>query len=320
MEIENISFELRKDHKIYVAGHRGMVGAATVTLLKKRGFENLILRTRNELDLLDSHAVADFFAAEKPEVVILAAAKVGGINANSLYPADFLYENLAIQNNVIHSSYINGVEKLCFLGSSCIYPREAPQPIKEESLLTGPLEPTNEGYAIAKIAGYKLAYYHTTQYGMNTISLMPCNLYGRNDDFDLETCHVLSALTKRFVDAVESGAPSVTVWGTGSAKREFLNVDDMAEATLFLLENHNDPEFVNVGSGTDISIKELAEMIADAAGFTGNILWDRSKPDGMPRKLMDTSKINATGWKPHISLEQGVAMIIEDYKRKHSLV
>ena len=309
------TFELRKDHRIYVAGHRGMVGAAIVELLQKKDFDNLIVRTRSELDLLDSHAVADFFAAEKPEVVILAAAKVGGINANSLYPADFLYENLAIQNNVIHSSWVNGVEKLCFLGSSCIYPREAPQPIKEDSLLTGPLEPTNEGYAIAKIAGYKLAYYHTTQYGMNTISLMPCNLYGKNDDFNLETCHVLSALTKRFVDAVESGAASVTVWGTGSAKREFLNVEDMAEATLFLLEKHNNPEFVNVGSGTDISIKELAQMIADAAGFTGNILWDRSKPDGMPRKLMNTSKINATGWKPRISLEQGVAMIIEDYKR-----
>lgn len=314
MDVKN-TFELRKDHRIYVAGHRGMVGSAILRLLTERGFKNLITRTRAELDLLDSHAVADFFASERPEVVVLAAAKVGGINANSLYPTDFLYENLAIQNHVIHSAWVNGVEKLCFLGSSCIYPREAPQPIKEDFLLTGPLEPTNEGYAIAKIAGYKLAYYHTTQYGMNTISLMPCNLYGRNDNFNLETCHVLSALTKRFVDAVESGAPSVTVWGTGSAKREFLNVDDLADATLFLLENHNDPEFVNVGSGKDISIKELAEMIADASGFTGNILWDRSKPDGMPRKLMDNSKISATGWKPRISLEQGVAMIIEDYKR-----
>ncbi|NOY75998.1 MAG: NAD-dependent epimerase/dehydratase family protein, partial [Kiritimatiellaeota bacterium] len=209
---------MRKDHRIYVAGHSGMVGAAIVTLLEERGFDNMLLRTKVELDLLDSRAVADFFAAERPEVVILAAAKVGGINANSLYPADFLYENLMIQNNVIQSSYLQGVEKLCFLGSSCIYPREAPQPIKEESLLTGPLEPTNEGYAIAKIAGYKLAYYHTKQHGMNTISLMPCNLYGKNDDFNLESCHVLSALTKRFVDAVETGAPSVTVWGTGSAR------------------------------------------------------------------------------------------------------
>ena len=307
-------FELRKDHRIYVAGHRGMVGVAVVRLLESGGFSNLILRTRSELDLRDSNAVSLFFADERPEIVVLAAAKVGGINANSVYPADFLYDNLAIQNNVIRNSHLHRVEKLCFLGSSCIYPRLAPQPIKEDSLLTGPLEPTNEGYAIAKIAGYKLAYYHSTQYGLNTISLMPCNLYGRNDDFNLETCHVLSALTKRFVDAVESGASSVTVWGTGSARREFLNVDDLADAVLFLLEHRDEPEFINVGSGVDIHIRDLASMIAAAAGFEGEILWDASKPDGMPRKLMDNSKIQDLGWKPRISLESGVEMMIQEYK------
>lgn len=312
-------FDLDKSLKIYIAGHEGMVGSAVTRLLQQQGYENLVHRTLDELDLRDSQAVESFFEQEKPDVVVLAAARVGGINANNKYPADFLYDNLCIQNNVIRQSYLNGVKKLCFLGSSCIYPRECPQPMQEEHLLTGPLEPTNEGYAIAKIAGYKLACYYSTQYGMPTISLMPCNLYGKNDDFNLETCHVMSALVKRFVDAVDQGATEITLWGTGIAMREFLNVDDMAKAVLFLLQNRDEPEFINVGSGKEISIKDLAHKIAERTGFQGEIKWDASKPDGMLKKCLDVAKITAMGWQPEISLNQGIEMLVEEYNsRKNS--
>lgn len=304
---------MRKDSKIYIAGHRGMVGSAVLRLLEKESYGNLIYRTHKELDLCSQNAVADFFSKEKPEYVILAAAKVGGINANSTYPADFIYQNLAIQINIIEQARIHNVKKLCFLGSSCIYPRESQQPIKEEYLLTGPLEPTNEAYAVAKIAGYKMCYYYAKQYGMNTVSLMPCNLYGKNDDFDLQTCHVLSALVRRFCDAVAEGKDEVTLWGTGTPLREFMNVDDVARAVLHIMLNHNSPDIVNVGSGTEISIAELANKIAAAAGFKGRINWDSSKPDGMKRKLMDVSRLESTGFKPVISLDEGIRMMVEEY-------
>ncbi len=302
-----------KDSKIYIAGHRGMVGSAVLRLLEKESFSNLIYRTHKELDLCSQSSVAEFFAKEKPEYVILAAAKVGGIHANSTCPADFIYQNLAIQINIIEQARIHNVKKLCFLGSSCIYPRESQQPIKEDYLLTGPLEPTNEAYAIAKIAGYKMCYYYAKQYGMNTVSLMPCNLYGKNDDFDLNTCHVLSALVRRFCDAVAEGKDEVTLWGTGTPLREFLNVDDVARAVLHIMLNHNSPKIVNVGSGTEISIAELAKKIASAAGFKGRINWDSSKPDGMKRKLMDVSRLESTGFKPQISLDEGIRMMVEEY-------
>jgi len=306
---------MEKNSRIYVAGHRGMVGSAVLRFLEKEGYKNLIVRSRQELDLTDSIAVKKFFDDEKPEYVVLAAAKVGGINANMKHPAEFLYENLSIQNNIIHQAYLHKVKKLCFLGSSCIYPRECPQPIREDYLLTGPLEPTNEGYAIAKIAGYKLCYYYSKQYGMNTISLMPCNLYGKNDDFNLESCHVFSALTRRFTDAADESKKEVTVWGTGTPRREFLNVDDLAAAVLFLMETHDSPEFINVGSGIDISIKELAEKIAAEAGFKGEIVWDSSKPDGMLKKCMDINKIKSLGWKPEIDLDKGIKQMVFEYRR-----
>lgn len=309
-----MSFYMDKNYKIYVAGHQGMVGSAVMRLLQKEGFNNLVFRTLQELDLRNSQDVEQFFQSEKPDIVVLAAAKVGGINANSKYPADFLYDNLCIQNNVIRQAYLNGVKKLCFLGSSCIYPRECNQPMKEEYLLTGPLEPTNEGYAIAKLAGYKLACYYSMQYGMNTISLMPCNLFGKNDDFNLETCHVMSALVRRFVDAVEDNIREITLWGTGVALREFLNVEDVARAVLFLLEKRDSPEFLNVGTGLEVTIKDLALKIAEKTGFKGEIHWDASKPDGMLRKCLDVSKIKSMGWEPTISLNQGIDMLIEEYK------
>ncbi len=300
--------------RVFVAGHSGMVGSAIVRLLRKRGFENLILCTHRELDLRDSHAVQVFFEARKPEMVVLAAARVGGIQANFDHPAEFLYDNLAIQNNVIHQSFLTGVKKFCFLGSSCIYPRVCPQPMKEQYLLTGPLEPTNEGYALAKIAGLKMVEYYRRQYGFSGISVMPCNLYGTNDSFDPLHSHVLSALIKKFVDAVANSTNNVTVWGTGSAKREFMHVDDAAEAILFLMDNYNESEFINIGWGIDISIRNLAELIALKAGYKGSINWDTTKPDGMPRKCMDVSRLNTLGYTPKILLEDGIKKTIEEYR------
>ena len=303
-----------KTDKIFVAGHNGMVGSAIVRLLEKRGFDNLILRSSKELDLRDFLAVGKFFKAETPDVVILAAARVGGIQANVDHPAEFLYENLAIQNNVIHQSYLNGVKKFCFLGSSCIYPRECPQPMKEEYLLTGPLEPTNEGYALAKIAGIKMIEFYWKQYGFCGINVMPCNLYGTNDSFDPLHAHVLSALVKKFVDAADNKAQSVTMWGTGTARREFMHVDDAAEAILFLMEYYDSPQLINIGWGEDVSIKELALLIAQKAGFEGELIWDTTKPDGMLRKCMDVSRIKTLGYAPKITLKKGIQKTIEEYR------
>ena len=282
------------------------------TATKKR----LLLRSRKELNLLDTVAVKEFFETEKPDVVILAAARVGGIQANIDHPAEFLYENLVIQNNIIHQSYLSGVKNFCFLGSSCIYPRECIQPMKEEYLLSGPLEPTNEGYAIAKIAGLKLIEFYKKQYGFNGVSLMPCNIYGTNDSFDPKHSHVLSALVKKMVDAEAGGAPDVTLWGTGEAKREFMHVDDAADAILFYLENKIDSSFINVGWGIDIPIKELAEKIAAIAGYKGDLLWDSSKPNGMMRKCMNVSRMKDSGFTPKIILDDGIKMLIDEYKQK----
>jgi GDP-L-fucose synthase len=309
---------MKTTYKIYVAGHIGMVGSAIVRALKKSGFGNLLLRSSSELDLRDPLAVEKFFEAKKPDVVILAAARVGGIQANIDHPAEFLYENLAIQNNVIHQSFLKGVKKFCFLGSSCVYPRECPQPMKEEYLLTGPLEPTNEGYALAKIAGLKMVEFYRKQYGFPGISVMPCNLYGTNDSFDPKNSHVLSSLIKKFVDAVEGGAESVTIWGTGRVRREFMHVDDAAEAILFLMERYDSPQIINVGWGEDVSIKELAFLIAKKAGFEGEFVWDKSKPDGMPRKCLDVSRMKALGFTPKIHLEDGIQKTIEEYKELKS--
>lgn len=305
---------INKKSRIYIAGHNGMVGFAILRLLRKCGFDNLLLRSSKELDLRDFLAVEKFFEAETPDVVILAAARVGGIQANIDHPADFLYENLAIQNNVIHQSYLSGVKKICFLGSSCIYPRKCPQPMKEEYLLTGPLEPTNEGYALAKIAGVKMIEFYRKQYGFCGISVMPCNLYGTNDSFDPLHSHVLSALVKKFVDAVDNKAQSVTIWGTGTARREFMHVDDAAEAILFLMEHYDSPQLINIGWGEDISIKELALLIAQKAGFGGELIWDTTKPDGMLRKCMDVSRIKTFGYAPKITLEKGIQKTIEEYR------
>ncbi|MCB0816466.1 MAG: GDP-L-fucose synthase, partial [Flavobacteriales bacterium] len=295
---------MNKQDKIYVAGHRGMVGSAVVRRLEKDGFTNIVTRVSKELDLTEQQAVRDFFAQEKPAYVVLAAAKVGGIHANNTYRAQFLYENLMIQNNVIHASHEQGVKKLLFLGSSCIYPKLAPQPLKEESLLTGPLEPTNEPYAIAKIAGIKMAESYRRQYGDNYISAMPTNLYGPNDNYDLNNSHVLPALIRKFHTAKVKGEPTVTVWGSGSPRREFLHVDDLADACLFLLKNYNEELFVNVGTGEDLTIRELAELIKDVVGFEGELVWDSSKPDGTPRKLMDVGRLHAMGWKHKIGLRE----------------
>lgn len=306
------SFALLSD-RIFVAGHRGMVGSAIVRALQARGFKNLLLRSRRELDLCDGGAVREFLAAEKPDVVIVAAARVGGIHANATYPAEFLHENLAIAHNVIHESWVSGVRRLLFLGSSCIYPREAPQPMREECLLTSPLEPTNEAYAIAKIAGLKLCQYYRQQYGVCFHSAMPTNLYGPGDNYHPENSHVLPALLRRFHEAKEQGAPEVTLWGTGVARREFLHVDDLASALLKLLEMENPPDWVNVGSGSDVTIAELAGLIAKVTGYQGKLVWDASRPDGTPRKFMDSSRLLATGWKPQYDLESGIQQTYADF-------
>ena len=303
-----------KNSKIFICGHRGMVGSACVRKFEKEGYRNIIKRTHAELDLRNQAAVKAFFEAEKPDYVVLASAKVGGIMANKNQCAEFLLENLEIQNNVIMQSYLNGVKKLCFLGSSCIYPCQAPQPIREEYLLTGSLEPTNEGYALAKIAGYKLCLYLTRQYGWPTISLMPCNLYGTNDNYHPENSHVFPALIRRFVTAARENKKEEILWGTGQPMREFLHVDDVANAVYFFMQNHNEPEVINIGYGSDITIKELAEKIAAAAGYQGKISWDATKPDGMYRKLMDSGKAAKLGWKPQISLEEGIERTITEYR------
>lgn len=303
-----------KNAKIFICGHRGMVGSACVRKFEKEGYANLLKRTHSELDLRNQAAVKDFFDAERPDYVIFAGARVGGIMANKLHCAEFLLENLEIQNNVIMQSYLHGVKKFCFLGSSCIYPCNAPQPIREEYLLTGPLEPTNEGYALAKIAGYKLCLYLSRQYGWDTISLMPCNLYGTNDTYDLLNGHVFPTLVRRFVEAVREKRDEVVLWGTGRPYREFLHVDDLADAVYLLMQNYSDPEIINVGYGSDITIRELAEKIAAAAGFRGIISWDASKPDGMFRKLMDSGKVQKLGWKPTISLDEGIKRAVAEYR------
>jgi GDP-L-fucose synthase len=295
-----------KDAKIYLAGHRGLVGSALLRQLQAGGYGNLVLRTSSQLDLRDQSATAAFFKEERPDYVLLAAAKVGGIVANESFPAQFIYDNLMIQSNVIHASYLSGVTKLLLLGSSCIYPRLAEQPIREESLLTGPLEPTNEPYAIAKIAGIKMCQSYNRQYGTRFISAMPTNLYGPNDNFDLTTSHVLPALLRKVHEAKRDGAESVTVWGSGTPFREFIHVDDVAQASLFLMECYEGSEPVNVGSGEELSIAELARRIAAVVGFTGEIKFDTSKPDGTPRKLCDVSKIHQLGWHHKITLEQGL--------------
>ena len=304
------------DHssKIYVAGHRGLVGSSIVRALQSAGYANIVMRTHGELELENQGAVQDFFEKEKPEYVFLAAAKVGGIHANSTYPAEFIFDNLQIQNNVIHSSYLNRVKKLCFLGSSCIYPKFSPQPIKEEYLLDGKLEPTNEAYAVAKIAGIKMCQAYNKQYGTNFISVMPTNLYGPNDNFDLQNSHVLPALIRKFVEARNAQSPSVTLWGTGKAKREFLYADDMANACVFLMEQYNGSDIINIGTGTDVSILELAQLIGASVGYQGKIVFDTSKPDGTPRKLLDVGKINALGWKAKVPLAEGVKKTIEWYE------
>ena len=295
-----------KSDKIFVAGYRGMVGSALMRRLEAEAFSNVVTRERAQLDLTDESAVAKFFAEEKPDIVILAAAKVGGIKANNDYPVEFLVENLRIQNNVIRSAYDNGVRKLLFLGSSCIYPKFAPQPIAESALLTGPLEQTNEAYAIAKIAGIKLCLAFSCEYGANFISAMPTNLYGPNDNFDLETSHVLAALLRKAHEAKMHNDQKLIVWGTGKPRREFLHVDDLASACLLLLEKYDSPEIINVGCGEDSSIRELAELICEVVGFDGELAWDTTKPDGTPRKLLDISKIRALGWKPAIPLRDGI--------------
>ncbi|WP_025145032.1 GDP-L-fucose synthase family protein [Pedobacter jeongneungensis] len=305
---------MNKSDKIYIAGHRGMVGSAIKRYLLANGYTNIITRTSSELDLRDGQAVAAFFKQEKPQYVFLAAAKVGGIVANNTYRADFIYENLMIQNHVIHQAYVNSVAKLMFLGSSCIYPKLAPQPLKEDYLLTGQLEPTNEPYAIAKIAGIKMCDAYRVQYGCNFISVMPTNLYGPNDNYDLNNSHVLPALLRKFIMAKQSGDSSVTIWGTGSPKREFLHANDLAEACVFLMENYNEPGLVNIGVGDDLSILELAKLVKKVVGFDGEILTDPSKPDGTPRKLMDVTKLNSMGWKAKISLYQGIEQVYQEIK------
>ncbi len=305
--------------KIYIAGHRGMVGSAILRNLKKRGFTNFILKTSDELDLRDQQQVSAFFEKEKPEYVFLAAAKVGGIQANNVFRADFLYENLMIQNNVIHSSYKTKVKKLLFLGSSCIYPKMAPQPLKESYLLSGYLEDTNEPYAIAKIAGIKLCESYRRQYNCNFIAVMPTNLYGPNDNYNLSNSHVLPALIRKFYEAKQNKSEFVEVWGTGSPMREFLHSDDMADACVFLMESYNGQQHVNIGTGNDISIKDLALLIQRIVGYDGVIKYDHTKPDGTPRKLMDVSFLHEQGWKHQIELADGITMVYEDFKKKENI-
>lgn len=297
---------MNKADRIYVAGHNGLVGSALVRRLRSEGFDNLLLRSSRELDLTDQAAVDGFFSQEKPDYVFLAAARVGGIQANNNYPATFIRDNLALQTNVIHSAWNNGVKKLVFLGSSCIYPKYASQPMSEDSLLTGPLEPTNEWYAIAKISGIKMCQAYRRQYGFDAISLMPTNLYGPGDNFDLENSHVLPALIRKFHEAKIANAPEVVMWGTGTPRREFLHVDDLADACLFLIQRYSSEDIVNVGVGTDVAIAELAEMVKQVVGYEGQIVRDLSKPDGTPRKLMDVTRLNSLGWTASIGLQQGV--------------
>jgi len=307
---------LDPEHRIYVAGHRGLVGSGIVRRLQAGGYRNLVLRTHAELDLLDQGAVAAFFAEHKPDAVVLAAAKVGGIVANNTYRAQFIYENLTIQNNVIHSAYMNGVRRLLFLGSSCIYPKHAPQPMKEAHLLTGTLEPTNEPYAIAKIAGIKMCAAYNSQYGTDYIAAMPTNMYGPGDNYDLQNSHVLPALIRKMHEAKLAGRGEVEIWGSGAPKREFLYSDDLAEACVFLLENASAAqlgEFVNIGCGEDVTIRELASLVAKVVGFGGRLVYDASKPDGTPRKLLDIGRIRAMGWAPKVPLEQGIALAYRDF-------
>ncbi|GAA4334874.1 GDP-L-fucose synthase [Mucilaginibacter gynuensis] len=306
-----------KNAKIYIAGHRGMVGSAIHRKLQNEGFTNFVTRTSDQIDLRDQQQVKDFFELEKPDYVFLAAAKVGGIVANNTYRAEFLYDNLQIQNNVIHNAYLNGVKKLMFLGSSCIYPKLAPQPLKEDYLLTGPLEPTNEPYAIAKIAGIKMCDAYRDQYGCNFISVMPTNLYGYNDNYHPQNSHVLPALIRRFHEAKEQNLPEVVIWGSGSPKREFLFADDLAEACFYLMQNYNEPGLVNIGTGEDISIKDLALLVKNITGFEGGITFDTTKPDGTPRKLMDVTKLHNQGWKHKIELEEGIALAYSDFLNKY---
>jgi GDP-L-fucose synthase len=308
---------MEKKDKIYIAGHRGMVGSAITRKLQKEGFTNFVTRTSAELDLKDQRAVQAFFEKEKPDYVFLAAAKVGGILANNTYRGEFLYDNLMIQNNTIDAAYRNGVKKLMFLGSSCIYPKLAPQPLKEDYLLTGLLEETNEPYAIAKIAGIKLCDAYRYQYGCNYISVMPTNLYGPNDNYDINTSHVLPALIRKFHEAKVNAAPEVTLWGSGKPRREFLHADDLADACVFLMERYNEPGLVNIGTGEDLEIGELALLIKDIVGYTGEIRHDLGKPDGTPRKLMDVSKLHNFGWKAAISLPDGLRRVYEEYKKQH---
>jgi GDP-L-fucose synthase len=307
---------MKADDKIYIAGHRGMVGSAIHRNLQNKGFKNFIFRTSGELDLRDQKQVADFFSSEKPDHVFLAAAKVGGIQANNTYRAEFLYDNLMIQNNVIHQSYLNKVKKLLFLGSSCIYPKLAPQPLKEEYLLSDYLEDTNEPYAIAKIAGIKMVENYRRQYACDFISVMPTNLYGPNDNYNLNNSHVLPALIRKFHEAKENNAPFVEMWGTGSPLREFLHADDMSDACVFLMQNYSDQKHVNIGTGMDLSIKDLALMIKKIVGYSGEIKHDLTKPDGTPRKLMDVSFLHSLGWKHKIELEQGITEVYKDFKEK----
>lgn len=311
---------MEKEAKIYVAGHRGMVGSAMVRELERNGYTNIVSRTSKELDLRDTVAVAKFFETEKPDYVFLAAAKVGGIVANNTYRAEFLHDNLMIQNNIIHQSYLNKVKKLMFFGSSCIYPKLAPQPLKEEYLLTGLLEPTNEPYAIAKITGIKMCEAYREQYGCNYIAVMPTNLYGLNDNYHPQNSHVLPALIRKFHEAKENNTPFVEIWGTGSPKREFLFADDLAKACFHLMMEYNEKQFVNIGCGEDLSIKELAQTIQKVIGYEGELKFDTSKPDGTPRKLMDVEKVFATGWRPQTNLEEGIKIAYADFLSKNTQV
>ena len=308
--------DIALDARIYVAGHRGLAGSAIWRELQRRGFTALIGRTRAELDLLNASAVAQFYAQERPEFVVDAAAKVGGIMANSQHPAEFLFQNLQIQNNLIHGAYLAGVRKLLFLGSSCVYPRLAPQPLKEEYLLTGPLEPTNEWYAVAKIAGIKLCQDYRRQYGRDFISAMPTNMYGPNDNYDLQNSHVLPALIRKFHEAKVANTPTVTCWGTGSPLRDFLYADDVARACVFLLESYSEDQFINVGASQEVSVRELTETVKRVVGFGGDIFWDTTKPDGMPRKLMDSSRIFALGWRPQVEMETGIRLAYQDFLKR----
>jgi GDP-L-fucose synthase len=308
--------DIARDARIYVAGHRGLVGSAIWRELQRHGFTRLIGRARAELDLLDAAAVRKFYAQEKPEYVLDAAAKVGGIQANNQHPAEFLFQNLQIQNNLIHGAYEAGVRKLLFLGSSCIYPRLAPQPLKEEYLLTGPLEPTNEWYAMAKIAGIRMCQAYRRQYGCDFISAMPSNMYGPNDNYDLQNSHVLPALIRNFHEAKAAHSPSVTCWGTGSPLREFLYADDLAQACVFLLENYSEEQFINVGSGSEVSVRDLTENVKRIVGLEGDIVWDTTKPDGTPRKLMDSSRLFALGWRPQVDMETGIRLAYEDFLKR----